>query len=823
MLNKYIVINSVLALFLCQNTIFAQPTDRYSAVNPILFHYTVDDIYLRPLTKHNNGANIISPNPTTYPWEARLENGMPNVLVDNNRNTAIYISSFVNYASNPPSKVGAMVYTNNSGNLSQWTRPNAGLFWYNPSGVTSDQKISPTYSAGYQPTNIVAVDIESLGIYDDYETDNKPIKLIYLPQRESHNSIISSYQMGRGVDNNGVLQGFALMKNDRQIRQENYTFPFINGDTHMNFFKQNGEYYFVSRMNSKRAYLLEGETLPLHPDNRKRYRRETVTKVGASLQSENVTAAIALDMSDLRWEPYSMQPFRLPGFENDIWWGLVTMFGTEGDVEVQHRQRTELAYSSDGITWKYLKPGIPFLDNGTDPSSDDYGCINIAKPVFNTKFSANPNELFYFYAASNVRHIDGRNPGISLAKGKYGKIAGLTAGSVEKRFSSVDIPNTVPVDSLTALSLYNCFYLGTKPFPGILADVTQDPRGYSLNQLNSYVALLYYSYDSASSNGKGNFLGGVLGSSVGGTTTISDSYEAVPFVYYGIDGNGKHYLLNHFKYLSNSDTTKIVRMSTQAPIPVVTEALVKNAVFYGIGYNLSSKSYCPLQTQKSNSYLPSGLWQKSLSQSATHYTEDFSNSLSMVNRTAPVCRETGTIAVKMTPSASLTAQCVMRMYGQSTGNDIQITLEPSGAFCYTIRKDNIPFATMTITPLQGQSFIGKEVTLTVESVPASERKHGAQFTEDATVFRVDCPALNFVQSVQQPILWNWKHPEGSITDSDRANARAFSFLSFSAFVAGMNKITIGASDQTGNNRFVGRIFSVQIADKLPNGNNDFWN
>ena len=68
-------------------------------------------------------------------------------------------------------------------------------------------------------------------------------------------------------------------------------------------------------------------------------------------------------MSTLRWEPYSMQPVRLPDFEKDIWWGLVTMFGTEGDVEVQHKQRTELAISNDGINWKYLKPGIPFLDN----------------------------------------------------------------------------------------------------------------------------------------------------------------------------------------------------------------------------------------------------------------------------------------------------------------------------------------------------------------------------------------------------------------------------------------------------------------------------
>lgn len=102
----------------------------------------------------------------------------------------------------------------------------------------------------------------------------------------------------------------------------------------MNYFKHNGKYYFVSRLNGKRSALKQGETLPLRPDARKRYRRETVTEIGPQLVSKNVDFTIALDMSTLRWEPYSMQPVRLPDFEKDIWWGLVTMFGTEGDVEV---------------------------------------------------------------------------------------------------------------------------------------------------------------------------------------------------------------------------------------------------------------------------------------------------------------------------------------------------------------------------------------------------------------------------------------------------------------------------------------------------------
>ena len=65
---------------------------KYSAVNPALFLYTTDDVYIKPLTKYNNGSNIIRPNPTLYPWETYLENGMPNIIRDPNGNLSIYIS-----------------------------------------------------------------------------------------------------------------------------------------------------------------------------------------------------------------------------------------------------------------------------------------------------------------------------------------------------------------------------------------------------------------------------------------------------------------------------------------------------------------------------------------------------------------------------------------------------------------------------------------------------------------------------------------------------------------------------------------------------------
>lgn len=68
----------VFVFYLCSVVyVFAQSEQKYSAVNPALFLYTTDDVYIKPLTKYNNGSNIIRPNPASYPWETYLEMACP--------------------------------------------------------------------------------------------------------------------------------------------------------------------------------------------------------------------------------------------------------------------------------------------------------------------------------------------------------------------------------------------------------------------------------------------------------------------------------------------------------------------------------------------------------------------------------------------------------------------------------------------------------------------------------------------------------------------------------------------------------------------------
>lgn len=822
------IVLSILLLIAAIPSLFAQAVQNFSALNPAIFLYTPRDVYVKSPTKYQNGKHIISPDPTQYPWEAQLENGMPNVIKTTDSDVSIYISSFVSYSATPPSKVGVIGYVNETNDISKWTRPDVGLYWYNAAGATADARISPVFKTGYKPTNIVAVDIESVGIYDNREynyEEDKPIKLIYLPQRESGNHVISAYEMQAAFSPDHILSDFELMKNDRLEKQKNFHFKFINGDTHMNFLQQNGKWYFVSRLNSKRSSLKSGETLPFSPDPRTRYRRETITEIGPTIESKNVDLQIALDMSNTSWEPYSMQPFRLGSdFTHDIWWGLVTMYGTESDKTNQYRQRTELALSNDGVHWRYVKPGTPFLDNGADAASDDHGCINIAKPVRGLKFTGLPGDVFFFYASSNQRHVSGRNPGISVATSVYGKMAGLHADATETSFYSTptDVTKGLPIDSMQYFSIADAFRIDNQFYPAILADVTDDPRGKTLTQLNSYAAVLLYAYDQTANHGVGSFLAGTLGSSVEGTKTISDNYEAVGFVKNGLTGTSKGHMATYLKAYSTAHPTEIVSIKDFPAIPVVLQAILKNATLYGLQFRKTGDAGIALNLDKPSQYSGGGVWTYEMPQPSTGcQTIDFSEHTRLPNQRLPIDMENGSMAIKVVPKASSIEQTVLCMYTDDS-NYLGVYYNASKGFTYRIIKDKTEFASMTVSPPPGQTFNDKSVTLTFEAVKPKERKMAPLLPEEAAVFGVTCPDLGFSAGVQQPILWNWKHASGSITPSDSANARAFAFNQFSAFIGDLKYMTIGAKNSRCEAPFAGQIFKVEFADRLPDNGSFFW-
>lgn len=800
---------------------------RYSAINPALFTYSEADVFINSPVKYNNGAHIIGPSPTIYPWEKNLENGMPNVVVDAQGNTSVYISSYLIYNPSGGSKVGAMVYLNNSGNIENWTRPNAGLYWYKATGATPDEKISPTQVSGSVPTNIVAVDVESVSFLEEKMNGVQKIRAVYSPQKQSISNLLAVYDMNKTFTSLGILSGFAQMKNDRISQQKMLHFKFTNGGTHLNLYKQDGKYYLNGRVNTRRTYLQPGETPPFDPDPRKRFRRSTVAELGSTVKSGTYDYYTALDMSTTLWEPYSIQSFQLPGFEKDIQMGLVTMYGTDGVASVEMKQRTELAYTVDGVHWKYLKPGVPFLDNGTNPQSDDYGCINIAKPVAGTKFYSDPKKLLYFYASSNHRHVITRQTGISLATGTLGKLAGLKAGNQEKKFTSISPKKSSLVEPVNMIQFYvsKAFSLDKEFYPYVLADVTDDPRGKSLTQLNSYVALLMYAYDAQATGGKGKLLGGVLGSSVKGTKQKSDDYECVPFISGGKELTSKEVVLAYIRDYSKAHPREIISFNTMLPVPVVLEASVKNATFYGIEFkNNSENRDVAVDLTMASHFDKQNLWEykPASPQAGACQSFDLSNQANLPNMSLPVDMTEGAFALKVTPAASNTDQVMMRMSGDND-NYLSLIYTASGKFQYQVIKDGIPFNQLEIAPPAGKSFAGKSSIITLEGKPYRDRKYLKNYTEDVTVMRVKVPSLSFEQAVHEPITWNWKHPAGQVTQSDTAVARAFSYVPFSSFVAGMMKINIGGFNDSCEKGFKGVIEQMEVSDGLPDGDHDFWN
>lgn len=812
-----------LLLIACTVSLLHAQDRHFSAINPALFSYTTGDVFIKSPQKYNNGMHLLSPDPQQYPWEERLENGMPNALVDSKGNVSVYFSSFLIFSPTPPSRVGVMVFTNTSNSLTSWRRPNAGLYWYNANGTTADEKITGTYRVGYKNTNLVAVDIESLGIYDD-GTSSKPIKLIYMPQREFQYKYLGTYEMARTFTEDAVLSDFSKMKNDRLQNQNVLTFRNINADTHMNWMKHNESFYFTSRVNSRRSALQSGDTHPFTTDPRKRFRRSTMTEIGAQLVSKTVDFNVVLDYSTKQWEPYGMQPFRLPGFEKDIWLGLVTMYGVEGYPQIEKKQRTELAISNNGVDWYYLKPGTPFLDNGTDTQADDFGCINIATPVYNTKFHTgrNAHDPFFFYASSRIRHEEGRNPGISLATSTFGKLAGLKATTLKTIYSVT--PLTCPglkVSDMPQFSIKNAFSIGAQFYPYILGDITDDSTGKTFSQLNSYACVYMYSYNSNDTHGLGNYLGGTLGSAQKGTHTVSDDYMAVSLISGGVSGISKEGILRYLKAMSDAEPQKIISFKDYPQFPIVLKTYIKNATLYGIKFASAQDGSVSVDIDKTNAFSPLGIWSfKPATQVLTDcHIEDFTENPRTPNQKQPIQMEEGTIAAKIIPQSSPNDQTVLTMLGDNN-NYISVDYLQNGKVRYRLVKEGHDYLNMQIAPPIGKSFQGKELVVTIEAVKLGNRKYDKAYQEETTIMRVSCPSLSYQKVISQDIIWNFRRDVPTPVDS--SYARGYAYLPFSAFVGNMNKLIVGGSSEAYANKFTGSIYQVEIAEKLPEGSSDFW-
>lgn len=114
---------------------------------------------------------------------------------------------------------------------------------------------------------------------------------------------------------------------------------------------------------------------------------------------------------------YSMPVFCQSGY----YWGLAHMFHF-GDQSKSHYDHVdvELTFSTDGIHWQRVAPGIPFISNGIHESYDS-GCCYTSVPV------TDGMEYRFYYMGGDGTHYSFRKTGLCLGTVQKNKLVGVTA------------------------------------------------------------------------------------------------------------------------------------------------------------------------------------------------------------------------------------------------------------------------------------------------------------------------------------------------------------------------------------------------------------
>ena len=161
----------------------------------------------------------------------------------------------------------------------------------------------------------------------------------------------------------------------------------------------------------------------------------------------------------------------------------------------------------------------------------------------------------------------------------------------------------------------------------------------------------------------------------------------------------------------------------------------------------------------------------------------------------------------------------MKIYGDAN-NYIAIYYTTSNEFQYTMVKEGEKHLDMIIAPPAGETFNDKSVQLTIEAVDLEDRKYMSSYTENTSVMRLKCEQLKYEEAIEQEIIWNFRRDNPTPVDS--CYARGYAHLPFMAYVGSLEKITVGGDSEACTHKFLGNINKIQIADKLPAGNDDFW-
>ena len=135
---------------------------------------------------------------------------------------------------------------------------------------------------------------------------------------------------------------------------------------------------------------------------------------------------VALEGLDENNQAYAMPVF----FHGGIYIGLLSIHDQNAD-----RVWVELTWSPDTEAWHRVLPGTPFIPNGGDQGSNDWGCVYAAAcPVFLE------DEIRLYYGGSDGLHTSWRNGFFCLATLRPDGFAGYQARDAAERATVTTTP-----------------------------------------------------------------------------------------------------------------------------------------------------------------------------------------------------------------------------------------------------------------------------------------------------------------------------------------------------------------------------------------------